>query len=108
MKNFQNIEFFLEIDDSLNPIIDSDNLINREICIKISEGINKILELLGIPGKSKVYITNLKKEKILPNRFMRIILNGYQCRYPDALPILVQNYIRNNRSDISFELGRDL
>ena len=49
----QNVELSLEIDDSLSYLIDSKNELNREIYLEITDGLDKILEILGIPSKSK-------------------------------------------------------
>ena len=108
MNNINNIELILEIDNILSPILDSNNFFNKEISREITEGLDQIIEILGIPGKSKVMIKELKKEKVLPNRFIRVILNGHQCRYPDYLLLLVLNYLNCHCNDVPCEIETDL
>ena len=95
----QNVDVSLEIEDSLRHILDSNNELSKDICNEISKGLNKILEILGILSKSNISITDLKKDKILTDRFLRIVVNGHQCRYADELLILVQKYIKCERCE---------
>jgi flagellar biosynthesis component FlhA len=64
----------------------------QEVQQEIISGVDHLLTVLGIPGNSSVQITS--PETISrKDRFLRLSINGRNCRYPDELPQRVYSYI---------------
>ena len=59
-RNVPEVTLFLEIDPSLDPVLDAGDLLNRAVGQEISRGLAEILDTLGIPGTPTVQVSDPK------------------------------------------------
>jgi len=86
-------EVSIEIDPSLNRILDPDGALIRTVREEVSRSLAEILRTLGIPGAPTVRVSGIQENSRHTDEFMRMYVNGQRCRYPDELLQRVHSYV---------------
>ena len=92
-RNVPEVTLFLEIDPSLDRILNAGGMLNRAVRQEISRGLAETLDTLGIPGTPTVQISDPKEKPMRADQFMRVSVNGQLCRYSDELLQRVHSYV---------------
>ena len=72
----------LVLDASLQRLGEPARSLHVEVGNVLVQGLNEVMEQLGIPGTPKVQITFQMADKLSLGRFLSIFVNGQHCHYP--------------------------
>jgi hypothetical protein len=88
------VPVIVELHDSLDYVLKNSNDLYQEVSRKISQGLNHLMDVMGIPGKTSVSFGSPQGNAGLPEAILRLYVNGRVCYYPDELLQRVYCYIK--------------
>lgn len=89
----------IELDPSLHRLLDSRDSFHEALTGMLVQSLEEVMETLGIPGTPHAEISAIKETALKTDRFLRISVNGYLCRYPDELLQRAYSYVTANLLD---------
>lgn len=85
----------VELDTSLQPILDATLPLHAVVQDELTQALENLLHVLGIPGAPAVTLAELPAH-VLSSQFLRLSVNGHRCRYGDELPGWVLSYVQGD------------
>jgi len=81
----------VELAGALGALVDPRRPVHGGLQRDIAQGVAGVMTMLGLPGQPAVVVVALD-EAMPAGRFLRVLVNGVQCRYSDDLLQAIHSY----------------
>lgn len=88
------VPIVLQLAACLERVLQARDGLREKVCEEISRKLDELLEILGIPGRSKVQISSSEAEILPGQQPVRVFVNGQLCTYPDELLRSADSYAK--------------